>query len=242
MRGYLDLADFSRQPGSPTRGIDGMDAQVTVEEDHTDELIITEHPVEQGAVIHDHAYKRPAELRLQVGWSDIYTDHRVVYETLLDLQAERRPFTVYTGKRTYVNMLVASLRTHTDSKLEYTLLADVTLREVILVNTQTGGVGAGGGITSTSTVNANNLFDPQSNQSLQTTGPIQNVPASVSTETIMGAGGYDPATGNPLQGIPPEPTPPPSGGSEVGAGGGTDPITGNPTHQRVTWRASSRYR
>lgn len=42
---------------------------VPVIEEHRDELVITEHPVEQGAVVTDHAYKLPALLTLRLGWS-----------------------------------------------------------------------------------------------------------------------------------------------------------------------------
>lgn len=45
-------------------------AQAYVEEVHNDELEITEHPIEQGAAISDHAYKRPSEVILRCGWSN----------------------------------------------------------------------------------------------------------------------------------------------------------------------------
>lgn len=45
-------------------------AQVTVEERHHDELEITDHPIEQGASISDHAYKRPAEVWIECAWSN----------------------------------------------------------------------------------------------------------------------------------------------------------------------------
>jgi len=65
----------------PTRGIYGIVtpdgrqlpdiiAQAVIEEKHHDELEITDHPVQQGAMIADHAYKRPAELTLSLGWSN----------------------------------------------------------------------------------------------------------------------------------------------------------------------------
>lgn len=44
--------------------------QATFEETHTDELEITDHPVESGAVISDHAFKRPAEVIIRCGWSN----------------------------------------------------------------------------------------------------------------------------------------------------------------------------
>ncbi len=45
-------------------------AMATVEEHHLDQLEVTEHPVQQGAPISDHAYKRPAEVVLHLAWSN----------------------------------------------------------------------------------------------------------------------------------------------------------------------------
>ncbi|WCM21356.1 hypothetical protein NDK50_07885 [Paraburkholderia bryophila] len=42
----------------------------TIEEVHTDDMEITDHPVEQGATISDHAFKRHAEVIVTAGWSD----------------------------------------------------------------------------------------------------------------------------------------------------------------------------
>lgn len=50
--------------------LDDIVAQVTLEEKHHDELEVTDHPVEQGASIVDHAFKRPAEVTLYLGWSN----------------------------------------------------------------------------------------------------------------------------------------------------------------------------
>lgn len=54
----------------PKRSIGPLVAQVTISEQHNDELEITDHPVEMGAVISDHAFKRPAELIITCGWSN----------------------------------------------------------------------------------------------------------------------------------------------------------------------------
>lgn len=53
----------------PIRKIGPIEAMVTVEEDHYDEAMITDHPVELGAQVSDHMIMLPAELRLTVGWS-----------------------------------------------------------------------------------------------------------------------------------------------------------------------------
>ncbi len=111
--------------------------EVVVVEDAEDKLMITEHPVEQGAVIDDHAIKMPATVRMQIGWSSAYVggDVSKTYENILFLQSMRYPFRVITGKRIYDNMLVESIRVHTDAKLEYTFMADVEFREILLVDT-----------------------------------------------------------------------------------------------------------
>lgn len=45
-------------------------AQAVVSERHIDLMEITEHPVEQGAPISDHAYKRPSEVIIEMAWSN----------------------------------------------------------------------------------------------------------------------------------------------------------------------------
>lgn len=44
--------------------------QVTIEEIHQDELEITDHPVENGTTISDHAFKRPERCVIRCGWSN----------------------------------------------------------------------------------------------------------------------------------------------------------------------------
>lgn len=50
--------------------IGGIQVDTTLEESYEDSLEITEHPVETGAAITDHSFKRPMELVLTCGWSD----------------------------------------------------------------------------------------------------------------------------------------------------------------------------
>jgi len=59
----------------PKRGIMGADGssfipQATIEERQTDDIEITDHPIEQGAVISDHFIKRPAEVIIKAAWSN----------------------------------------------------------------------------------------------------------------------------------------------------------------------------
>lgn len=149
----------------PRRSIGDFTAQVTIEETHQDDLEITDHPVELGAKITDHAYKLPSQLTIKCGWSNSPTPGnfvqslrnavtgtidgvknltgnapsavKEVYANFLKLQADRELLDVYTGKRVYSNMLVKSLHTQTDIDTENSLILTVTLRQVILVSTRT---------------------------------------------------------------------------------------------------------
>ena len=133
---------------------------VVVEEVHSDTLTITDHPVEQGAPITDHAFKNPAELSMRIGWSSssLALDSvvssvvdsvkagklttpkiktvRDIYEDLLKLQASRKPFDVSTGKRLYKDMLIKSISTTTDASSENALVVSVVLRQIIIVQTK----------------------------------------------------------------------------------------------------------
>ena len=128
----------------PYRAIGGIVANVTVEEIHRDELTITEHPVENNAAISDHAYKNPAEVRILCGWSNNSPQAgndpnyvQAIYAQLLDLQQSRILFQIFTGKRVYDNMLIATLAVRTNREAETALFVEATCRQVIIVQTQT---------------------------------------------------------------------------------------------------------
>lgn len=125
---------------------------VVVSEKHSDTLEITEHPVEIGAAVADHAYKRPSEVVMEVGFSgggslldfvdtssiglSLGLSPQETYQELLDLQSSRIPFDVVTGKRLYSNMLIRALEVTTDKTTENVLSAVLTLREVLITQTQ----------------------------------------------------------------------------------------------------------
>ncbi len=130
----------------PGRSIGTLIPDIVVAEAHRDELLITQHPVEGGGIISDHAFKRPAEVEMQIGYSDAtgrYVGYsRDAYEALLAIQAARRPINVSTGKRRYRNMLVRGISTITDGHSANILMATVSLQEVIIVSTKTTGTGS----------------------------------------------------------------------------------------------------
>ena len=132
------------------RTIMGLFADVTVEEKHTDETEITEHPTEVGAPINDHAFKKPPELKMKIGWSESAgklnglvgdsvlsgtTGLVTVYETLQKLQSNHVLLVISTGKRLYKDMLIKSLSNTTDLTSENSLMIEVSFKKVILVKT-----------------------------------------------------------------------------------------------------------
>lgn len=141
-----------------SRKIDIFIPSVVVSEKHSDLLEITEHPVEKpttGSVsgfVADHAYKRPSEVVMECGFAgggslldffdtsqfgvSLGISPKETYQKLLDLQLSRVPFDVVTGKRVYKNMLMKSIEVTTDKATENVLSCVITLREVIISQTQ----------------------------------------------------------------------------------------------------------
>lgn len=149
--GILDFVSLT-----PTNNIGGIDVMVTVEEEHTDSLEITQHPVEQGAAITDHAYLKPRELVITAGWSNSSSEAvrgaieaadfdgqmttadyvSSIYSQLLSLQESLSLFNVTTSKRIYSNMLMVSLAVRNDPETAQALMVKATFREIITVATQ----------------------------------------------------------------------------------------------------------
>lgn len=128
----------------PNRSLGGITIDVVIEEHHEDGLVITEHPVEQGVAVSDHAYRKPQTVVMRYGVSDSAgadsTDagarrSQAIYEALLDLMAKREPFDIITGRRAYKNMLIEALSTVTERGQEASLIITIECREVIIVRT-----------------------------------------------------------------------------------------------------------
>lgn len=121
----------------PARSIGGLVLDVTVSEQHEDELEITTQPVEQGAEISDHAFAKQARVTIEAGHSDSGgsetgdTRSAEAYQALLKLQGSREPFDLVTGKRTYANMLIKSLTVVTDPQTEHVLSVKAELQEIL---------------------------------------------------------------------------------------------------------------
>lgn len=142
-----DLASLATVFISASRSIGAIIPDIVLEEHHRDEVAVTQHPVEIGATITDHAFKLPAQLEMRVSYSDAETFpgfSKAAYAAFLALQEARQPMVVSTGKRLYKNMLITGLVTGTDHKTENALLLAVRMQEINLVSVQTS---AGSGRT-----------------------------------------------------------------------------------------------
>jgi hypothetical protein len=171
------MSFFDQLTLSPKGKIGEIEIQATLEETHTDNLQVTEHPVEQGAAITDHAYKMPSEVVLRCGWSNSslkaltgaasalfsggsasVSDYITgIYTQLLKLQESRVPFDITTSKLQYENMLITGMQVTTDNRTSNMLMVQVTCRQIIIVKTQA------------------TTLPPKENQaSAQKTGEVQN--------------------------------------------------------------------
>lgn len=132
-----------------------LEIQTTIEAVHTDTLQVTEHPVESGAAITDHSYKRPSEVVIRCGWSNASLKALLgivtglfrggtmsksdyvsgIYSQLLKLQESREPLSITTPLRQYDNMLITSLQVSRDQKTGQMLMVSATCREVLIVST-----------------------------------------------------------------------------------------------------------
>lgn len=129
--------------------LDGYFFDAILKVDHSSKIKMTEHPVEQGAAITDHAYVEPRSLTLEIGMSDVCTSFvdgqfmqkssRSIsaYEALKQLQVSKIPLKVYTRLDVYENMLIETITSPDDYTTMFGLRATIGLREIIVVTTNT---------------------------------------------------------------------------------------------------------
>jgi hypothetical protein len=110
-------------------------ATVWIEEQHEDTMTITDHPVESGSPITDHAFARPVSVTIRLGWSgEEMPQIQQTYQQLVDLKNAREIFDIQTGKRLYKSMLIENMQVMTEQRSAFVLLATIRCRQVILVN------------------------------------------------------------------------------------------------------------
>jgi hypothetical protein len=143
---------------------------VVIEEIYRDQVITTDHPVEKGAAVTDHAFRRPPTLEIRCGWSNSTARSSgfvvQVYEQLVSLQerSRQKPIDVYTPRRHYENMVMGEVQAVRDGNTNEILACSVALRAIIIVESQTTGGDAA------------SQAEPASTASPADAGPVSTTP------------------------------------------------------------------
>lgn len=117
-----------------SRSIGGILVDVVLSEEHEAEMEIASHPVEKGASISDHAWRKPYKVTLE---SVIDSPLAVAsWQDLLDLQEDAEPFDLVTGLKVYPNMLIKRLSATRDKEHARILKFTAELEEVVIANTE----------------------------------------------------------------------------------------------------------
>jgi hypothetical protein len=127
-----------------------FDAYLNIQ--HDSNLKITEHPIQSGSDVSDHAYMEPQTVTFEIGMSDVmhdisdssfnkftgdFTRSINAYQMLRRLQSERIPIKAITRLWSYSNMLIENISAPDDNKTAFGLRATVTLKEIFVVNVTT---------------------------------------------------------------------------------------------------------
>lgn len=116
---------------------------------YTRSLTITEHPIETGAAVSDHAYVNPVELVMQVGMSDVAESivagqfsqgssrSITAFQVLTQLQGQLIPMDVFCRLGLFKNMLIETIAVPDDYTTLYGLRATVTMKEVFVATVKT---------------------------------------------------------------------------------------------------------
>lgn len=129
--------------------IAGYFFDAVLREEHDTALRITDHPVQTGANISDHAYQLPEHLILEIGMSDAMASFIgnqysgsggksvSCYQKLKELQYSRVPLTVMTRINIYRNMIIEHISAPQDFKTATGLRAIVALKQIITATIST---------------------------------------------------------------------------------------------------------
>lgn len=124
----------------PLRSLGGVFIDVVMEESVEAEVEIPEHPVERGAKISDHAYRKPTIVKMTCVAADTTS-----WQSLYDLMKKTEPFDLQTGFDLFPSMLIQKLEPKRDSTTGQVLAFEVTAKEVIIVSSQQGSQGGNQG-------------------------------------------------------------------------------------------------
>lgn len=119
-----------------------LSVDAVISTDHQANLTLTEHPVQQGAPVSDHAYMNPDEVSVEIGMTDVMegsgADHSVnAYNTFRALMEKREPVTVVTRLKTYEDMMITTISSLDDHTTMHALRATIYFTKVNIVDVST---------------------------------------------------------------------------------------------------------
>ena len=117
------------------RDIGGIEVDVVIAEDATSEMEIPEHPVEKGAKVSDHAWRKPEVINIEAANED---QAQSGYDAFRHVQDAAEPFDFLSGWTLHSNMLIQTLNPSRDVETGQIFNFRCTLKEVIIVETQEG--------------------------------------------------------------------------------------------------------
>ena len=134
-KGTLQKIDKSIIKPKTGRLIGTLIPDLIISESTTDSIEITQHPVQNGASISDHKYKKPTTLKMDMYMSgDNPSELGKIYQSFLTLQMSNDLFDVLTPKRLYKNMQMKSLGVTTNKETENILSLSAEFQEVFIVD------------------------------------------------------------------------------------------------------------
>lgn len=148
----LEALLLGRSRGITPEEGDAIIPDVVISETHDDDVTVTQHPVDTGAPIADHAFVQPAIVTCVFGWSDSsrlinsaldgsilkgMQTTKDVYDKLLELKNARMPLHLSTGKRKYDCVLITKLKVSTTADTESSAIIEITFQEVLLAEAKT---------------------------------------------------------------------------------------------------------
>jgi hypothetical protein len=141
------------QEGTPSRSTTYyFDAILRL--DHIEDVIITSHPVQDGASISDNAYIMPARVSLEAKFSDAQQSYQVnqysggttksvaAYQAFKSIKDKRLPCTLATRLNTYSNILIEGISAHETRDTVYALHLTMRLRQILVAVVATNEVSA----------------------------------------------------------------------------------------------------
>lgn len=117
------------------RDIGGIPVDVIVSEEVTSEMEIPEHPVEKGAKVSDHAWRKPEVINIEAANADAA---QAGYDAFRQVQDAAEPFDFLSGWTLHQSMLIQTLNPTRDVETGQIFNFRCTLKEVIIVETQEG--------------------------------------------------------------------------------------------------------